>query len=67
MGSLVWRKSTRSGGSGENCVELASASGIVAVRDPKDPDGPVLTFSRGVFARFAAKVKDDGSDVVTAS
>ena len=36
----VWRKSSRSNGSGGNCVEVASnLPGIVAVRDSKDPQG----------------------------
>ncbi|RZS39191.1 uncharacterized protein DUF397 [Herbihabitans rhizosphaerae] len=35
-----WRKSSRSGG-GEQCVELAHSAGG-AVRDSKNPDGPVL-------------------------
>lgn len=37
-----WRKSTYSTSNGGNCVELADAAGAVAVRDSKDPDGPVL-------------------------
>jgi hypothetical protein len=36
MGDLTWRKSGRSGET--NCVELATG----AVRDSKNPDGPVL-------------------------
>jgi hypothetical protein len=37
---LAWRKSSRSGGGAENsdCVELAAS----AVRDSKNPAGPVL-------------------------
>jgi hypothetical protein len=37
-----WRKSTHSGSNGGDCVELAGAPGLVAVRDSKDPEGPVL-------------------------
>ncbi|XVQ10516.1 DUF397 domain-containing protein [Spirillospora sp. CA-255316] len=37
-----WRKSSYSGSNGGNCVELAGRAGAVAVRDSKDPDGPVL-------------------------
>lgn len=44
---LRWRKSTRSAQNGA-CVELAALpDGTVGVRDSKDPNGPVLTFSRG--------------------
>jgi hypothetical protein len=35
-----WRKSTRSGGNGGNCVEVANA--LDAVRDTKNPSGPAL-------------------------
>jgi hypothetical protein len=39
----TWRKASRSGENGGNCVELAGVSGrVVAVRDSKDPQGPVL-------------------------
>lgn len=37
--TVTWRKSTCSGGDGGNCVEVSSAG---AVRDSKNPDGPVL-------------------------
>lgn len=37
-----WRKSSYSGSNGGDCVELADAVDGVAVRDSKDPDGPVL-------------------------
>jgi hypothetical protein len=41
----MWRKSSYSGGAG-NCVEVAAQVGRVAVRDSKNPDGPVLTFGK---------------------
>jgi hypothetical protein len=44
---LRWRKSKASQANG-SCVELAAMQdGSIAVRDSKDPNGPVLTFSRG--------------------
>ncbi|MEV1142742.1 DUF397 domain-containing protein [Micromonospora sp. NPDC049799] len=49
----VWRKSTRSGGNGGDCVEVATnLPGIVAVRDSKDPNGPALTFTPRVWSAF---------------
>ena len=39
------------------CVEVAAAPGGVAVRDSKDPNGPVLSFDLREFAVFAAGVK----------
>ncbi|WP_433477807.1 DUF397 domain-containing protein [Spirillospora sp. CA-142024] len=41
-----WRKSTYTTSNGGNCVELAGLPGVVAVRDSKDPDGPVLLLTR---------------------
>ncbi|WP_433467940.1 DUF397 domain-containing protein [Spirillospora sp. CA-128828] len=41
-----WRKSSYSGSNGGNCVELARLPMMVAVRDSKDPDGPVLLLTR---------------------
>ncbi|MFI7427768.1 DUF397 domain-containing protein [Micromonospora sp. NPDC049836] len=49
----AWRKSTRSGDNGGNCVEVASnLPGVVAVRDSKDRVGPVLTFPAAAWAAF---------------
>ncbi|HVB44702.1 MAG TPA: DUF397 domain-containing protein [Streptosporangiaceae bacterium] len=54
----VWYKSTFSNGSGGNCVETAKLpDGGRAVRDSKDPDGPVLTFTASEWAAFVAGVK----------
>ncbi|MEU5780591.1 DUF397 domain-containing protein [Micromonospora lupini] len=48
-----WRKSTRSGGNGGECVEVAdNLPGVVAVRDSKDPHGVALTFSPTAWANF---------------
>lgn len=41
-GNKAYRKSTRSGGSGGNCVEWAHTAEGVYVRDSKDPQGPEL-------------------------
>ncbi|MFG3558984.1 DUF397 domain-containing protein [Micromonospora sp. NPDC047557] len=48
-----WRKSTRSGPDGGNCVEVAdNLPGLVAVRDSKDPGGPVLVFAPDAWRAF---------------
>jgi hypothetical protein len=55
---LVWRKSSRSSGSGD-CVEVAdNQAEIVAVRDSKDREGGTLTFTRGQWAAFVSGVKN---------
>jgi hypothetical protein len=56
--NLTWRKSSYSGNGGGNCVEVArNIPGIVAVRDSKDPHGPVLTLGAGVWRGFVDDVK----------
>jgi hypothetical protein len=45
-----WRKSRRSGGT--NCVEVASSPALTAVRDSKNPTGPVLAFPLSSWAEF---------------
>ncbi|MFI9640335.1 DUF397 domain-containing protein [Micromonospora sp. NPDC051925] len=53
----IWRKSTRSGNS--ECVEVAdNLSGVVGVRDSKDPTGPVLTFGRQTWRSFVTATGD---------
>ncbi|MBS2965635.1 DUF397 domain-containing protein [Actinocrinis puniceicyclus] len=56
---LIWRKSSRSGGQGGNCVEVAELpDGGTVVRDSKDPDGPVLRFTAAEWTAFVAGVRD---------
>ncbi|MDF5753858.1 DUF397 domain-containing protein [Spongiactinospora sp. TRM90649] len=58
LSGAIYRKSTRSGGGGGNCVEVASnLPGVVAVRDSKDPSGPVLVFSPTDWAAFITGLK----------
>jgi Domain of unknown function (DUF397). len=54
---LMWRKSTRSGENGGNCVEVAAFSGVVGVRDSKNRSGPVLIFSCREWKVFLQEVK----------
>lgn len=46
-----WRKSSYSGSNAAECVELAGVGGasVVAVRDSKDPNGPVLLLTRAAL------------------
>jgi hypothetical protein len=55
LSTAAWRKSTRSGNNGQ-CVEVAFAEQMVAVRDSKDPTGPVLTFEARSWAAFVAEI-----------
>jgi hypothetical protein len=40
--NAVWRKSSRSNGGGNECVEIAFVAGMTALRDSKNPDGGAL-------------------------
>jgi hypothetical protein len=60
----VWHKSTRSGGNGGDCVEVAAnLPGIVAIRDTKDPGGATLIFGRAGWDAFLAGVRDGEFDL----
>lgn len=52
-----WRKSTKSGNNGGDCVEVAdNVPGLVAVRDSKNPTGPALTFTPAAWRAFVAEL-----------
>ncbi|MEV6859907.1 DUF397 domain-containing protein [Streptosporangium subroseum] len=66
----MWRKSSLSGGSGGDCVEVAVVPGhpdlaahkvgedeLYLVRDSKDPDGSKLAFTSAEWDAFLAGVK----------
>ena len=62
--SAIWRKSNYSGANGGNCVEVAqNVSGLVGVRDSKDPSGSALTVSLKSWADFTRSVKDGDFDL----
>jgi len=51
-----WRKSSFSGESG-NCVEMKATGGAFAVRDSKNPEGPLLVFSAAEWLAFTQGVR----------
>jgi hypothetical protein len=55
-----WVSSTRSGDGGQNCVQwapdVAAVSGVVPVRDSKDPEGPVLAFPAERWRAFVKHI-----------
>lgn len=55
----TWRKASASTAD-DKCVELASAptEGIAAIRDSKNPSGPILAGSNLRIGAFIAMVKD---------
>jgi hypothetical protein len=59
--SLVWRKAKLSTNNGA-CVEVASAVGKVALRDSKDPCGPVLVCTSAEWGAFLDSIKNGEFD-----
>jgi Domain of unknown function (DUF397) len=58
LANVIWRKSSHSGSNGGDCVEVALLpEHSLAVRDSKDPDGPVLTFTAAEWRMFTSAVK----------
>ncbi|MFF0887788.1 DUF397 domain-containing protein [Streptomyces sp. NPDC003456] len=50
---MQWRKSSYSSDQGGQCLEVAETpEATVAVRDSKDPHGPVLTLHPVPFSTF---------------
>ena len=58
---IEWVKSSYSNTDGGGCIEwaptTAAATGIVPVRDSKDPAGPALLFPAEAFASFVSAVR----------
>ncbi|MEV0805896.1 DUF397 domain-containing protein [Micromonospora sp. NPDC050200] len=64
LADAPWRKSTRSQTS--NCVEVAplgTGPAVVALRDSKDPSGPVLLFNRAGWLGFVGGAKNGQFDL----
>jgi len=56
----AWRRSSYCANSG--CVDVASVGEQIAVRDSKDPAGPVLLYRRDEFRAFVEGVKSGEFD-----
>ena len=56
MAQMSWHKSTYSRALG-NCVEVGTGHALVAVRDSRDPDGPVIDVSPGAWTEFTKDLK----------
>ncbi|MEV0152243.1 DUF397 domain-containing protein [Micromonospora sp. NPDC050686] len=56
-----WRKSTKSGGNGGSCVEVAdNLPGVVLVRDTKDREGGTLHLTPSSWQSFVDLAKQIG-------
>lgn len=52
-----WRKSSYSNDSGGDCIETASADGVIMVRDTKNRDGMTLSVPAAAWQRFMASLR----------
>jgi hypothetical protein len=61
---LNWRQASYSGTNGGGCVEVATNKpGAVAVRDSKNPHGPLLSIEPAEWRDFIAEVKAGRHDL----
>ena len=60
---VLWRKSSRSGSSGDNCVQVAALPVVILVRDSKNPDGARLAFCRAAFGVLAREIRAGRHDL----
>ncbi len=58
-----WRTSSHSQPAGTDCVEVAPVTDACAVRDSKNPAGPVLTFTPAAWTTFLRAVKTGTHDL----
>jgi hypothetical protein len=61
LATATWNKSSHSGNNG--CVEVAHGDDQIAVRDSKDPSGPMLLFTPRAWRAFLDGVRDGEFDL----
>jgi uncharacterized protein DUF397 len=64
LSRATWRKSSYSNGTGGSCVEITMLNAraedsrpVIAVRDSKDPHGPVLAFTQDEWRDLTSRIK----------
>ena len=58
LNAAYWHKSSYSGGSGDDCLEVADGHPtVVPVRDSKNPLGPKLVFRAAAWSSFVEDLK----------
>ena len=58
LSHATWRKSSRTNdGGGGACVEVAGLGNEVALRDSKNPSGPVLAITRAEWRFFLSGIQ----------
>jgi hypothetical protein len=63
VSAAQWRKSSRSGAEGGQCVEITGLDSAIAVRDSKNPGGAKLIFDAAGWRAFVRRVKASEHDL----
>ncbi|MES9537499.1 MULTISPECIES: DUF397 domain-containing protein [unclassified Actinomadura] len=63
LSGIAWRKSSHSGSTGGDCVEVARLGARQLVRDSKDTGGGVLALKRDVWAALVVQIKRGAYDL----
>ncbi|MEU5878749.1 DUF397 domain-containing protein [Spirillospora sp. NPDC047279] len=63
LGLAEWRKSSRSTGAAENCVEVATDTRIIAIRDSKNPAGGMLKLDSAVWRELRHAIRQGTFDI----
>jgi Domain of unknown function (DUF397) len=61
LSQLIWLKAQGSSANGQ-CVEVAATVGKVAIRDSKDPNGPILVYTPTEFSAFLEGARNGSFD-----
>ena len=64
LGRLAWRVATKCNGGA--CIRIAAHDGKVLLGDSKNPEGPVLVYSRAEWEAFADGVRQGDFDDILA-
>ncbi|MFC8091136.1 DUF397 domain-containing protein [Streptomyces sp. NPDC057301] len=58
LAGIQWRKSSYSGDEGGQCIEIAATPHTtIAIRDSKNPAGPIVTLDPAAFNSFLGWAK----------
>jgi hypothetical protein len=64
---LIWRKSSRSQGGGQNCVESTAFGGVILIRDSKNPGAEIHKVGSSEWHVFLGHIKSGHYDLPTAA
>ncbi len=57
-----WIKASKSGGNGGNCVQVRRHGDRIEIRDSKNPEGAILSFTTAEFDAFLDGAKKNEFD-----